>query len=695
MRVLTGRAGSGKTRVALELCEEVQKDWDAGFVRDLELRRFLGAQNLSTWGWQRPALVVIDYAASHAVPLCGWLGELADYSGPATERLRLLLLERQADAGAGWWQTVFAPGGFGERGIERLLDPAKPIALQPIADADERRRIVERVLTQKASTSGDVDSQALSDRQLLDLTWGGEPLFLMMAAMMAADIGMAHVLSLGRTDLAFELAERELRRVATFAGQDRNRQTLVKHLAAYATLCRGLDRERAEAAAAQERDAIGRGSAGDPAELIDLLATALAGGEDRIEPILPDMIGEAAILKAFEPLAGRSADLVRRAFAQAGQPVAATIIRTAQDFAGAGHQAPLAWLDVLIDRDGVDLDQLMLLADTLPRTSSALLEHAVRLTERVTDQLRDAVTKGDRHRLPALARYLSNLGVRLSAVGQRQAALAPAQEAVAIRRALAASAPDAYRPDLAMALNNLAVFLSEVGQRQAALAPAQEAADLYRALAASAPDAYRPDLAMALNNLAIRLSEVGQRQAALAPAQEAADLYRALAASAPDAYRPDLASALNNLAIRLSEVGQRQAALAPAQQAADLYRELAASAPDAYRPDLAAALNNLAKSLSEVGQRQAALAPAQEAVAIRRELAASAPDAYRPALRFGPQQPGQLLERGRPAPGGARAGAGGGRHPPRAGGERARCLSARPGVVALGAGGPVRGTGSR
>ena len=40
------------------------------------------------------------------------------------------------------------------------------------------------------------------------------------------------------------------------------------------------------------------------------------------------------------------------------------------------------------------------------------------------------------------------------------------------------------------------IRLSEVGQRQEALAPAQEAVDLCRELAAKAPDAYRPDLAM-------------------------------------------------------------------------------------------------------------------------------------------------------------------------------------------------------
>ena len=74
-------------------------------------------------------------------------------------------------------------------------------------------------------------------------------------------------------------------------------------------------------------------------------------------------------------------------------------------------------------------------------------------------------------------------------MGQRQAALAPAQEAVTIRRQLAEANPDAYLPSLAMSLNNLGVRLSEVGQRQAALAPAQEAANTYRQLAEANPSA--------------------------------------------------------------------------------------------------------------------------------------------------------------------------------------------------------------
>ncbi|MBK9558701.1 MAG: tetratricopeptide repeat protein [Candidatus Microthrix sp.] len=114
-----------------------------------------------------------------------------------------------------------------------------------------------------------------------------------------------------------------------------------------------------------------------------------------------------------------------------------------------------------------------------------------------------------------------------------------------------------------MALNNLAIRLSETGDRAGAVAPAQEAVDLRRAQAAE-NRAYEPNLAAALNNLAIRLSETGDRAGAVAPAQEAVDLRRAQAAE-NRAYEPNLAAPLNNLAISLSETGDRAGAVAPAQ----------------------------------------------------------------------------------------------------------------------------------
>ena len=54
-------------------------------------------------------------------------------------------------------------------------------------------------------------------------------------------------------------------------------------------------------------------------------------------------------------------------------------------------------------------------------------------------------------------------------------------------RQLAADNPDAYLPDLAASLNNLGNRLAEAGQREEALAPAQEAVTIRRQLAAGQP----------------------------------------------------------------------------------------------------------------------------------------------------------------------------------------------------------------
>ena len=217
-------------------------------------------------------------------------------------------------------------------------------------------------------------------------------------------------------------------------------------------------------------------------------------------------------------------------------------------------------------------------------------------------------------------------------IGDRQGALAPATEAVNIRRRLAQANPAAYEPVLAGSLNNLANRLSQIGDHAGALAPATEAVNIRRRLAQTNPAAYEPDLAMSLNNLAIRLSQTGDRAGALAPATKAVDIYRRLAQANPAAYEPDLAMSLNNLANRLSETGDRAGALAPVTEAVNIHRRLAQANPAAYEPDLAMSLNNLAGSLSETGDRAGALAPATEAVNIRRRLAQANPAAYEPDL---------------------------------------------------------------
>ena len=226
------------------------------------------------------------------------------------------------------------------------------------------------------------------------------------------------------------------------------------------------------------------------------------------------------------------------------------------------------------------------------------------------------------------AHYLHNLANRLSDVGCSGEALEVAQEAVALYRDLA----QAYTPNLAASLGSLAYILADVGCSGEALEAAQEAVGLYRALVQGAPAVYTSALALSLSNLVKFLADVGCSGEALGVAQEAVGLYRALVQVSLAAYAPELARSLSNLAKFLSEVGCPGEALGVAQEAVGLYRDLVQVSLAAYAPELARSLNNLATSLSEVGRLGEALEAAQEAVGLYRGLVEGSPAAYTPDL---------------------------------------------------------------
>ena len=98
---------------------------------------------------------------------------------------------------------------------------------------------------------------------------------------------------------------------------------------------------------------------------------------------------------------------------------------------------------------------------------------------------------------------LSNLGSRLSGVGRREDALAPAEEAVTIRRRLAETNPAAYLPNLAQSLWSIG-WICDVGSFDdaAGIAATEEAVALFAVLARSQPAAYSEYQAAAAATLA-------------------------------------------------------------------------------------------------------------------------------------------------------------------------------------------------
>ncbi|MEO6855309.1 MAG: tetratricopeptide repeat protein [Rhodoferax sp.] len=600
VRVLTGSGGSGKTRLALDLCDRLaQEGWDTGFATGDEAKRFIAQQNLSTWGWQKPTLVVMDYAAAKAQMLHTWLSELANRSSPAPHPLpplRLLLLERHADVDGGWWQTAFG-GDARQYAKQALLDPPAPMPIRPLFAASDRLALLQHMLQQV--NPDQPMALALNDpafhTQLMAAPWAGDPLFLMMAALYMVKVDHAKVLALGRTDLAQAVAGWEIARLSTLAQAHKLPPKWVLHLAACATLAQGIGRAQLLAFAKQDKTAMDW--VGSMRDVVELLLQALPqpGG---IAPVVPDVVGEAMLLKVLE----NEQDAVLRCYAALGHRVAETVVRCAQDFAEVSAQ-PLKWLNAMVDGVQKDAAGLNLLISSIPFQSMALRDVYLRVA-----QCRLALCLDD----PAQhAAALNDLAIAHAQLGQPEKASQTAQQALDLYRTLAAQRPDVYTPDLATSLNTLANIQSAIGDHEAALQTAQQAVNLYRTLATQRPDVYTPDLAMSLNNLANRQSDMGNREAALQTAQQAVDLRRTLAKQRPDVYTPNLATSLIVLALCTHAIQGAPTAWHYAHEAVATLQKPFLQRPQVHRRLMEAILTQYFKLCQAAGQEPdaALLAP--------------------------------------------------------------------------------------
>jgi len=99
-----GPAGIGKTRLAHELELKFKSEWYCGFIDAKSLPTEDQLQQL-----QRPALLVFDYAARDSEALRVLLKKCCALNGSLTSKVRLLLLEREANENADWWKELFQP----------------------------------------------------------------------------------------------------------------------------------------------------------------------------------------------------------------------------------------------------------------------------------------------------------------------------------------------------------------------------------------------------------------------------------------------------------------------------------------------------------------------------------------------------------------------------------------------------------
>ena len=587
--VVTGAGGSGKTRMAAQLCHDLSTiGWYTGFlpstteVTDEELAALTAVTT--------ELLVVVDYAEEARRGLIARVVRKLRARESAT---RIVLTARGAET---WWEEFREEAEQDGTPLSNTLSLSirgkQQVERDPWFFGRMYRRAVQRFYY-------DLNGAVLTDVEVPE-DLGDTALDVMLRAWLAVcdDNDAAERAMPTRQELYDRVMSIEFtrwRQEPILA--EISRKHMRQAAAALSLLGPSRDEDTAD-------DVLSRLPEWSREHLLrsrfaELLVTNLMRG-DGAEPVSlrPDPVAEHLILTVF----GKNPELLDRVLPQDLTQVPGLDDPDVEDLVVArafemGQQARNACV-------------------TLTRASSLDREVALRLARRALrkrpflwkEALDVALTQGGPMATALKALIESSatlpLGEIHDAIPIGHPALAGA--ALAATRRLATSAERSPEQQAHWA-NNLAIRLFDVGERNEALVAAREAMELYRGLAEASPAAYTPRLAASLNNLANCLSAVGEHNEALEAAREAVRLRRALAEASPAAYTPDLAMSLSNLANCLSAVGERNEALVSAREAVELYRGLAEASPQAYIPDLVRSLKTLARILVDSGYSEEAL----------------------------------------------------------------------------------------
>ena len=542
--VVTGKGGSGKTRMAVELCHDLSSiGWYAGFLpttTDVTDQELAALEEITT-----ELMVVVDYAEEAQRDRLARVFRALHVRRAPT---RIVLTARGTDA---WWDE------FREEVEQDGLELSNTLVVSNLGKArqEEDQGLLNRICIRAARGFSARLYHSIPRSVGLPEDLGDTALDAVLRAWLAvcdeqADTGEEIPTRSDLYDkvLAIEFSQWKKAPVLTKISTNHMRRAA----ATLSLLAPNQDEDEVDEVLSLlpewSTDHLRRSRF---AEL--LVHTLLHGDSGDTVSVRPDPVAEHLILKVF----GKKPDLldqvlppdplevpgiedpdsdesvVQRALllGQQSQNVCVALTRAASldpksacRLAGRALRArPHLWgcaLDVALIQggpfaraledviaSGVELP-LAEIADAIPPEHGALRGVALAATKRLADSAEHS---------PEQRAYWANaLAIRLSAVGDREGALEAAREAVGLYRTLATESPAAHTPDLAMSLNNLANHLSAVGESGEALEAAREAVGLYRGLAEAAPRAYMPDLAGSLNNLASFLSEAGQREEALA-----------------------------------------------------------------------------------------------------------------------------------------------------------------------------------
>jgi tetratricopeptide (TPR) repeat protein len=657
VRLVTGRGGTGKTRLALALITSLAGEgWHCGFVPpDLadsqasDLARRLSSR-------REPQLLVLDYAETRQDTLLSLLRTFLETVAEAPST-RILLLAR---AGGEWWERLPDRDSRCE-GFLTGYATTGPHPLPPLHHtAEERARAYEAAVESYARRLG------ISDPPHLRIDLSGDhfsyPLFVQMGALLALH-GERPATAEGLTKALLHHERRYWRRVVAQLCAEHPTAAIsgthAEEVMTIATLC-GSFSSAAEARTVWRSWSAASGTDLSPSHqriIAEKLASLYSDGR-KLEPLKPDLLGEALVTGALLRAGGddlinmalrgerlpsqRKQALTVVARLSVQRPDVEEVVTTgvANNFAScAADLVAVAahtdgrlseWAERAFDAlSGPTKSQVIgILAPFFLHETVRLAQLACAVSRADVERAKDKWTRrpADKRRQLDYAMALTNHAIDLLRAGR--AALATARDSVAVFQQLTPSERTIGQKQYASALDTYANLLAAEGQYQEALLHCDIALRLRERLAKAEPRGVTSDVARSLSNQSAHLAAIGDFEGALERARRALAIRERLMETKADVLAPELAVSLASVARMLAFRGDHSEAREKARTALQLRERLAERNPDRFEGDLAESLSDYSDRLAEHGECENALALSLRALEVSERLAQTNPGRF-------------------------------------------------------------------
>ncbi|MFD9504158.1 trypsin-like peptidase domain-containing protein [Streptomyces sp. NPDC060035] len=613
VRLLSGPAAVGKTRLARELCHRMgARGWIAGLVDPL----WTACSEVGDLDESR--ILVVDDADAHAGHLESLVANAV--SSQCQHPLRILAVAHGAGGGL-WWQSL-------KRRYEALVDENDPPSLGPPALAD--RQDVYRAAYQAFRSWYEQDKPAgLARMRALAPEAAGLPdlenddfdsylLILIQALVDARACSINESQSVVTTaqfrrdallDYAIDVDRRRWQESAKAADLPDD-PVLLERIVAVASLAVATGSTEGSS----ETEGIGETEA---ARRLLLVPDLTDESEWRRRAFARWQHGQFAgdgYLRSLQPqrLAERLGARVIETFPQ----LASQLL----DVSGTGPGIPSNNTD--------KCRQVLNVLDVLQITAAT--EGHVGGSEPDEDDLAGTGgahnTAQQKARSIVLEQVLRQYAVPIIRLVKKMAVTDQRDSAGALGASLAAALNTSLRVTSAQEVS--AEVLTELDESppdvllELAVATATHAVEHYRCSTTPMTTRNRSGLATALRHLSLYLANSGHRSLACEKAWEAVDTYRALEQAAPgSAWQLELAQMLSELADRLDDVGRYEEAHDHAREAVRIFEQLRRSDPPSFDSSLLAkALCAQASAASGIDRQREALQATTEACELTRQL---------------------------------------------------------------------------